>query len=166
MEIAFRIAKSRFARTVDEMFSGIGAALFGGRWNTRGVHMVYASQSQSLAALEIAVHLNNTAVLAAYSVCSLQIPDNLCESVGVEDLPGGWDEMVVNPLEAQSWGDLWIASGATPVVKVPSVVMPSEWNFLVNPKHEDFGQLAFGKIQSFRYDQRIKGNPLQWTLAG
>lgn len=160
MEIAFRIAKSRFARTMDEMLSGVGAALYGGRWNSRGVHMVYASQSASLAALEIAVHLNNTAVLEAYSVCRLEIPDALCESVGVEDLPDGWDEMVVNPLEAQAWGDLWIASGATPVVKVPSVILRSEWNFLLNPKHEDFGKVIVGEIHSFNYDRRIKGNPL------
>jgi len=161
MEYAFRVAKMRFSRTVDEMFSGIGAAMHGGRWNTKGVHMVYASQSASLAALEIAVHLNNTAVLAAYSVCRLQIPDAFCETVEAADLPDGWDEMVVNPFAAQSWGDLWIASGATPVVKVPSVVMPSEYNFLLNPKHEDFGRITFGKIQALRYDPRIKGNSLK-----
>jgi RES domain-containing protein len=161
MEIAFRIAKSRFSGSVDEMFSGVGAAMHGGRWNSKGVHMIYASQSQSLAALEIAVHLNNSAVLETYSVCRLQVPEAYCEAVEVADLPDGWDEMVVNPLVAQAWGDLWIASGATPVVKVPSVVMPSEYNFLLNPQHEDFSRITFGKIQPLKYDKRIKGNPLK-----
>jgi RES domain-containing protein len=160
-EIAYRIVKSRVAGSIDEMFSGIGAALHGGRWNTRGVHMVYASETKALATLELAVHLNNTAVLTAYNVCRVEIPNHLCEEVGVHDLPEGWDELVINPLAAQSWGDLWIATGATPVVKVPSVLMPSEWNFLINPEHDDFDQITFGTIESFPFDGRIKGNPLK-----
>lgn len=161
MEIAFRIAKSRFCRSVEEMFSGAGAALHGGRWNSTGMHMVYASQSCSLAALEIAVHLNNTAALDAYSVCRLQVPSAYCETVDAVDLPQGWDEMSVNPLVAQAWGDLWLANGVTPVVKLPSVVMPNEYNFLLNPRHEDFRQVTFGAIERLRFDPRIKGNPLQ-----
>jgi RES domain-containing protein len=137
IEIAYRIAKTKDSGSHEEMFSGIGAAIHGGRWNSKGHHMVYASDSCALATLEIAVHLKNTAVLAAYSVCQIVIPEGWCEEVTVDELPDGWDELVVNPLAAQSWGDLWLEVGATPAVKVPSVVMPAEWSVLLNPGQAD-----------------------------
>ena len=122
--------------------------------------MVYASQSRALATLEVAVHLNNTAVLESYSVCEITIPDGYYEEIGPPDLPAGWDERVVNPLAAQSWGDLWLALGEYPAVAVPSVLIPSEWNFLLNPEHEDFGELEMSAIEPHSFDPRIKGNPL------
>jgi len=141
------------------MFSGIGAAMHGGRWNTKGHHMVYASQSRALATLEISVHLKNTAALQAYSVCQILIPEGYCEEVTEADLPVGWDELVVNPLVAQSWGNAWLALGVTPVVKVPSVVLPTEWNYLLNPEHDQFSAIELGVIEAHPFDRRIKGNP-------
>ena len=120
--------------------------------------MVYASDSCALATLEIAVHLKNTAVLESYSVCQIVIPEGWCEEVTVDELPDGWDELGVNPLGAQSWGDLWLEVGATPAVKVPSVVMPTEWNVLLNPGHDQFLELELGIIEPHPFDARIKGN--------
>lgn len=160
MDIAHRIAKTRFSGSHEEMFSGIGAAMYGGRWNSKGTHMVYASDSRALATLEISVHLKNTATLKAYSVCQIMIPDGLCEEVTAKDLPDGWDEMIVNPLVAQSWGDIWLDLGVTPAVKVPSVVMPTEWNYLLNPEHPQFPEIDLGDIKPHPFDYRIKGNPI------
>lgn len=160
-EIAYRIAKSRFCGNHEAMFSGIGATMHGGRWNSKGHHMVYASDSRALATLEISVHLNTTAVLAAYSVCQIVIPEDLCEVVTADELPDGWDELVVNPLAAQSWGNLWLDVGATPAVKVPSIVMPAEWNVLLNPGHEQFPDIELGMIKRHAFDTRIKGNPAE-----
>lgn len=140
------------------MFSGRGALLNGGRWNSKGVKMVYCSESRALATLEIAVHLNSTELLQAYSACQIIMPRDIIEVVQPEDLPDGWDDLVVNPLEAQSWGDLWIDSEASAVVKVPSVVIPAEWNYLLNPDHPDFDKIEFGDITPLRFDPRIKGN--------
>ena len=160
MEVAYRIAKAKFSGSHEEMFSGIGAAMHGGRWNTTGNNMVYASESRALATLEISLHLKNTTILGIYSVCQVVIPEGLCEEVTADDLPGGWDEMVINPLAAQSWGDIWLDFGATPVVKVPSVVMPSEWNYLLNPEHDQFADIELGIIGPHPFDRRIKGNPV------
>jgi RES domain-containing protein len=121
--------------------------------------MVVASDSCALATLETAVHLNNTAVLAAYSVCQIVIPEGLCEEVTEQELPDGWDELVVNPLAAQSWGDLWLDVGATPAVKVPSVIVRTQWNVLLNPGHDQFHDIELGMIESLGFDARIKGNP-------
>ena len=160
MEVAYRIAKTRFSGSHEEIFSGVGAVMHGGHWNTKGHHMVYASQSRALATLEISVHLRNTEVLEAYSVCRISIPAEYCEEVTGEDLPAGWDELVVNPLAAQAWGDAWLALGITPVVKVPSVIVPTEWNYLLNPEHDQFSALELGVIESHALDRRIKGNPV------
>ena len=161
IEVAYRIAKTRYSGSHEDLFSGIGAAIHAGRWNSKGHHMVYASDSCALATLEIAVHLKNTAVLGAYSVCQIRIPEGLCEEVTAQELPDGWDELVVNPLAAQAWGDLWLEVGATPAVKVPSVVLPMEWNFLLNPGHDQFPDIELGMIEPHAFDARIKGNPSQ-----
>ncbi len=158
--VAYRIAKTRFSTTHDEMFSGVGAAINAGRWNSKGSHMVYASESRALATLEVAVHLNNGEVLTSYSVCAITIPDDYYEEVGPADLPADWDERVVNPLSAQSWGDLWLEFGEHPAVAVPSVLIPNEWNFLLNPEHEHFAELKLGDITPYPFDPRIKGNPM------
>ena len=158
MEVAYRISKTKYSGSHDEMFSGAGAAINAGRWNSKGNPMVYASDSRALATLEIAVHLKNEDKLEAYSVC--EIPDGLCEVVDPADLPAGWDELVVNPLAAQSWGDIWIDFGATPTVKIPSVLMPAEWNYLINPEHGDFDKLELGPIYPHPFDRRIKSNSL------
>ena len=159
IETAYRVAKTRYSGSHEELFSGIGAAIHGGRWNSKGHHMVYASDSCALATLEIAVHLKNTAVLAAYNVSQIVIPDGLCEEVTADELPDGWDQLVVNPLAAQSWGDLWLDVGATPAVRVPSVVSPTDWNVLLNPGHSQFHELELGMIKLHPFDARIKGNP-------
>lgn len=160
MEIAYRIAKTQYCGSHDEMFSGTGAAINGGRWNSRGVSMVYASENRSLAALEISVHLNNANALESYSICQISIPDGCYIEAGSGDLPNGWNEMVINPLVAQAWGDLWVSGAASPVVKVPSVVQTQECNYLINPDHPDFAALALGPIAPYTMDPRIKGNPL------
>lgn len=159
MQRAYRIAKAQYSSSQDLMVSGVGASMNGGRWNSRGNKLVYASDSRALATLEILVNLKNASILGAYSICEISIPDELCEEVGPEELPAGWDDMVVNPAEAQAWGDLWLDEGLTPAVKVPSVVVPMEWNFLLNPGHESFPLIQLGEISGFPMDSRIRSGP-------
>ena len=98
-------------------------------------------------------------MLEAYSVCQIRIPEGLCEDVAAQELPDGWDQLVVNPLAAQAWDNLWLAVGATPAVKVPSVVLPMEWSVLLNPGHDQFPEIEPGVIEPHAFDARIKGNP-------
>ena len=140
------------------MFSGVGAAKSDvGRWNSMGGRMVYASDSRALAVLELVVHLDNTELMEDYSCCMLSIPSRLCEKVSAKDLPIGWDALAVNSQVVQPWGDKWLKNGRTPVLKVPSVIVRQEWNYLVNPRHKDFMDIRLGKIEPFRIDSRIKG---------
>lgn len=147
----WRICRERYASGA---FSGEGARRFGGRWNSRGVPMVYASSSLALAAIELFVHLEPG-----------QAPGDLV-SIGAE-LPGGepaqrWDETV---LPAQWWddelgpmrdlGDAWIRDKQSLAVLAPSVPIRQEWNVLVNPLHPGIAEIMFDQPQPFVFDARM-----------
>lgn len=154
---AFRIAKARHARNPAEMLSGRGALLYGGRWSSPGRPVVYASSSAALATLEIAVHLNTPAVIPAYTILDLEIPDAVILHVDPADLPAGWDEPLINPAPVQAWGDVWFDDRISAVLAVPSAVVPSESNYLINPGHEAFDRIVIGTLQRHPFDPRIKG---------
>lgn len=153
---AFRIAKGKHSGNVAEMLSGRGALLHGGRWNSPGRSVVYTSSSRALATLEVAVHLNNPAVLPAYKMLPLEIPEGLVLLISAENLPEGWGDKIVNPTSVQAWGDLWFDEGICAVMQVPSAVVSGEHNYLLNPEHEDFRHIAVGEIEDYAFDPRIK----------
>jgi RES domain-containing protein len=148
---AWRILKRKLAK---DAFSGEGARRFGGRWNSPGVARVYTAQSQSLAALEILVHLESSDLLDQYVVIEVRMDSGLITHVGESKLPRDW-QAEPPPLGLQAIGDEWAASGASPVLQVPSSIIPAEGNFLLNPLHRDFQKLMIGKPARFRFDLRL-----------
>src|SRR5947209_168483 len=111
---AFRIVKRSFAGSA---FSGEGARRYGGRWNSVGTPMVYTSESRSLAALEILVHLEGPA--RGYSVIRCAIPDEVdIEVLAEADLPDEWRSSPASAALA-ALGDAWVARGASSVLEVP-----------------------------------------------
>lgn len=156
MPRAFRIAKRKYSRNKGMMLSGRGALLYGGRWNSPGRAVVYTSQSLSLATLEVAVHLNAADKMMAYRSMALDIPDELVLPMDPADLPADWAAMCVEPRVAQSWGDAWFDDQISAVLEVPSVVIPAESNYLINPEHPDFDQIECGPIEKHVMDRRIK----------
>ena len=156
MPRAYRIAKRRYSLNKGMMLSGRGALLYGGRWNSPGRAIVYTSGSLALATLEIAVHLNAAAKIMAYRSMALDIPDELVLPMNPADLPDDWDAMQVEPGAAQSWGDAWFDEQISAVLEVPSAVIPSESNYLLNPEHPDFGEIGCGSIEKHVMDRRIK----------
>lgn len=148
---AWRIVKRKLAK---DAFSGEGARRFGGRWNSPGVPMVYAAQSQSLAALEILVHLESPRLLDRYVVIEVRMDPGLITRVDESKLPRDWQAEPPLP-GLQAIGDGWVASHASPVLEVPSSIIPAESIFLLNPLHRDFQNLAIGKPAPFRLDPRL-----------
>jgi RES domain-containing protein len=147
----WRICRERYA---SEAFSGEGARRFGGRWNSRGVPMVYASTSLALAAIELFVHLEPN-----------QAPGDLVAVAS--ELPKGepalrWDEIA---LPAQWWsdelapmrelGDTWIRDKESLAVLAPSVPIRSEWNVLANPLHPRIGEVKIEVVLPFVFDARM-----------
>lgn len=148
---AWRIVKRKLAK---DAFSGEGARRFGGRWNSPGVAMVYTAQSRSLAALEILVHLESPDLLDQYVVIEVRMDSALITRVDKSELPRDW-QAEPPPPSLQSMGDGWVASDDSPVLEVPSSIIPAESNFLLNPLHRDFQKLMIGKPARFRFDLRL-----------
>jgi RES domain-containing protein len=151
MTRAWRILKTRFSA---DAFSGEGARLYGGRWNSPGVPMVYTAGSVSLATLELLVHLDTTSVLPSYSICPVDFDDSLVESLDRASLPSDWRQSP-SPTSLQLIGDDWISRGSSVVLRVPSAVVEDENNYLINPAHKDFKKLVIGGMKPFRMDRRL-----------
>lgn len=148
---AWRIVKRKLA---SEAFSGEGARLYGGRWNSPGVRMVYTAESRSLAALEILVHLESLELLSQYVVFEVSFDASLVTRIQEGNLPPDWQAEPA-PSELRAIGDSWAASRASAVLQVPSAIIPSESLFLLNPLHKDFSKLAIGQPLPIRIDPRL-----------
>ena len=152
MPTAWRIVKTR--RTADA-FNGEGARKFGGRWSSPGTPVVYTASSQSLAALEMLVHLKSSQILDRYSVIPVTFEDELIEVVDPGQLPGQWRHAPA-PAAVRAIGDDWVKAGGSAVLKVPSAVVPAEWNYLLNPGHAAFARISLGVAAPFEFDPRLK----------
>jgi len=148
---AWRITKRKHAKAA---FSGSGARKYGGRWNSPGTAIVYTAESQSLAVLEMLVHLDGPELLQRYVLIGVKIEESLVREVGPADLPRNWRADPA-PVGLRKVGDEWIASGVSPVLRVPSTLVPAESNFLLNPAHPDCSKLVIGDLIGFHFDQRL-----------
>lgn len=149
---AWRIVEARHAATA---FSGEGAERFGGRWNSRGVRVVYASDSEALAVLETLVHLNPPVPFDFVKI-RIEFDDTLVKRVSVNDLPGDWQRKPP-PLSSRAIGDAWCRSGESVVLAVPSIIVPSAvaMNYLLNPAHPDFSKIKITEPEAFVFDPRL-----------
>jgi RES domain-containing protein len=148
---AWRITKAKFAT---EAFTGEGARLYGGRWNSVGIPLVYTSERVSLAALELLIHLQSRVPLPAYVVIPATFDQTLVESIDPAALPADWRNNPA-PIALADLGDSWAASRRSAVLRVPSAVVPSEGNFLLNPEHPDFTSIRIGSATPFEFDARL-----------
>jgi RES domain-containing protein len=146
---AWRIVKLKHAATA---FDGEGARLNGGRWNSVGVRVVYASFAKSLAALETLVHLK-LPVSSKYIAIPLQFDDALVETLPPATLPGGWDAEPPS-LASQQIGDAWAKTARSALLALPSIIT-GETNYLINPAHPDFAKIKIGKPEPFTFDPRL-----------
>ena len=152
---AWRICKSRHAAHVS---SGEGARLHGGRWTSVGVRAVYASESLSLAVLEVLAYVSADA-LRNYSVFEIEIPEDVVTSLDSGSLPANWRDYPA-PQELQAIGDEWVRRGSSVVLRAPSAIIVHEFNYLINPVHEAFERIVFGGQQALEIDPRlIRGAP-------
>ena len=149
--IVYRLSKSKFARDL----SGKGAELAGGRWNSRGVAVVYTSESRALCVAEIAVHTALGDVPGDYTLTTIEIPNTLeIFEIPVKNLPANWKSLPHSG-KTQELGDVWIKENKFPVVKVPSAVVQGDFNYLINPHHPDFNKIRIVKTERFSFDERL-----------
>jgi RES domain-containing protein len=143
--------KSRHAGAA---FDGEGARLHGGRWNSPGTRVAYASDSIALAVLEVLAHLQSYAVLQAYSLAAIRFTESLIEVLDRNSLPQEW-RRYPSPLANQAVGDSWVSEGRTLVLQVPSAIIPSASNFLINPAHSQFSRVVIQRPEQLSFDRRL-----------
>lgn len=137
--------------------SGKGAEVTGGRWNRKGVPMVYASASIALACLETLVHLKGGLPLPLNRyLVRVDVPDASWDLRTLFDSAAhvGWDAEPPG-LVSLDWGTHWAQDSASLLAQVPSIVVPEEPNVLVNPRHADVAALTATKIRKWTYDPRL-----------
>ena len=151
MPSAWRIVR---ATLVSSAFSGEGARVYGGRWNSQGTAVIYVSEHESLAALELLVHLTPLPADDRYRSFRIEWEDKLTEYFPVKNLRANWN---AEPPTVQTMqiGDDWVHAGKSVALAVPSVLSTSEMNFLLNPKHPDFKKIKISQPVEFRFDSRL-----------
>src|SRR3954462_5681048 len=147
----WRICRRRYAT---EAASGEGARLYGGRWNSRGMRVVYASTSLALAAVETFINLEPNLVPNDLVSIAGEIPEGIeILRVTIENLPAKWNRGREESL--RKVGDAWVREGLTAALLVPSAAIKGEWNLLLNPAHADFARVKFDAPETFEFDMRM-----------
>ncbi|AFT90069.1 RES family NAD+ phosphorylase [Paraburkholderia phenoliruptrix] len=149
MLTVWRVVTERYA---DTAFSGEGARLYGGRWNPKGVAMVYTAHTQSLALLEMLVQ--DSPLRAHYVMIPARFPERIVERIDPAGLPADWRDISARG-ELQQVGATWSQTGTSAVLAVPSAVVPAESNYLINPHHADFVHVEIGAREEWLTDPRL-----------
>lgn len=148
---AYRLVRARHAARA---FDGEGARRFGGRWNPIGTPAVYLASHRSLAVLEILANLERTDALAGFVFFEVRFDERLVERLDPKRLPGNW-RRPEPPSALARLGAAWAAEARSPLLEVPSAVVPPETNLVLNPRHPDFAKLEIREAEPFDLDPRL-----------
>jgi RES domain-containing protein len=149
----WRVCAPQYA---DSAFSGEGARIYGGRWNSKGRAVVYASESIALAVLEQLVHVEDPAVLDAFVVVSATLDEGSIEALSPSSLPDDWRAYPAPP-STKRIGDAWRSEARSLALRVPSVTVRGQHNYLINPAHPDFANIEASEPEPLDLDPRITG---------
>ena len=149
--IVYRIGRTKYA---DDL-TGEGARLNGGRWNHKLTACIYTSESQALAVLEYTVNVNIDDIPRALSISFIQIPEKSVLELTVAQLPGDWRASPAGT-SSKDFGTQLLRKAEFAVIKVPSAVIPDEYNFLLNPAYAGNSAFSVINVKDFVYDVRIK----------
>ena len=147
--IVYRISNERYKNDL----SGNGAALYGSRWNSPGRRMLYTSEYISLSILESLVHLDKNFIPDKQYLLHINIPDSKdIKTISRASVKKDWRTNI----DYTKWvGDQFIRSGEAFELKLPSVVVEQENNFLFNPAHADFKKVKILNVELLQLDQRL-----------
>jgi RES domain-containing protein len=149
--IVYRIAKTKHIHDL----SGSGAREYGGRWNDKGISVVYTSESRALATVEYLVHVPLSIVPGHISIASIKIPDRIRpKEISVSDLPANWRDYPP-PSELATLGTRWALANETLLLRVPSAVVEREFNILINPSHREMKHIVISQVEEYKFDTRL-----------
>lgn len=156
MQKVYRLQKQKYA-TPEAILSGEGTMRVGGRWNKRGVPLIYTATTPELAILETLVHFEGTPYddLPPFVLVTLIIPDSIV-ATKLEDLPSDWAAVPAS-LSTQKFTEKWLKERLFLALKVPSAIVPKSLNILLNPHHPKIEEVQIVEIESFLFDKRLLG---------
>lgn len=148
MEI-YRITLAKWANSL--VASGRAA-----RWNSADRFMIYTASSRALACLENVVHRTGRGLQADFRTICINVPYMLpIQTIELGTLPTNWDDYEQYSY-CQQQGDAWLVARKSAILRVPSAIVPAEYNYLLNPQHPDFAFIEITAVEPFRFDSRIK----------
>ena len=146
--LVFRLGSSRYPAN-----DGSGASIYGGRWNNKGISVIYTAESRALCALEVLANADELA--DDYVVTPIEIPrETSIMRMPINGLPVEWDAGEPGDV-TRALGSDWAKELKTAVLAVPSAVIPREWNYILNPDHPAFATFRFGGPEPFYFDDRL-----------
>jgi len=147
-----RIVKRKYAQPA---FDGEGASRYPGRWNSRGTPMVYTAESRALALLEMLVHFENESLLReAFVVIAVTIPKDCIWRP--PSFPEHWPTEPAGEA-SRAFGVHWVRQGTAAAMAVPSIIVPAETIYILNPRHPDFSRLSIGATEGLTVGNRLLG---------
>lgn len=147
----YRITTTRYSRDL----AGTGARLYGGRWNPKGISVVYTAESRALATVEYLVHVPLSLVPRDLSLVTLHLPDAIpYTTIAIVDLPANWRDYPA-PSALADLGAQWAAAYQTLALRVPSAVVAPEYNVLLNPLHPAMSQVTIVQVDPYQFDPRL-----------
>lgn len=146
----YRIANCNYAGDL----TGTGAHLYGGRWNSEGKSMLYTASSRALAVLEVLVHLPPLLVPDNFCLVEIEIPEDNIYTLNPALLPPHWRDIPA-PVALRQLGDEFLKKREYLVMKVPSSIVPAEYNYLINPLHPAASAVKLTNTETFSFDERL-----------
>ncbi len=147
--IVYRITDCRYVTDL----SGRGAALYGGRWNSKDTYMVYTAQNHALALLEAVVHIGKVPA-KGFCMAAIDIPDESISTLMPDKLPADW-QTNPPPDHLKAIGDRFIVSNKYLALRMPSALMMEEYNYLLNPGHPAFNKVKIISQRPIKVDERL-----------
>jgi RES domain-containing protein len=145
--LVYRITKAKYAKA-------LVASGFRNRWNKDGQFVIYTSDSRALTCLENLVHRSNCGNNQLFRTMIISIPDDLSIlTIQEKDLPKSWREGYCE--ECLDLGKAWYVENKYPILKVPTSIIPNEWNYILNTRHQDFSKIELVGTEPFLFDERL-----------
>jgi RES domain-containing protein len=147
--VVYRITGHKYSKDL----TGIGAAQFGGRWNKKGTAVIYTGESKEIALLETIAHTPPMLVPELH-ILTIEIPDNSITEITIKELPKNWIDYPA-PTILSEIAEKWIKKGESIALKVPSCIIHSAHNYILNSRHPDFKNIKVIEHRNFHFDSRL-----------
>ena len=147
----WRLCTAKYAGAA---FDGEGARLYGGRWSPKGIPLIYTAESRSLAILEVLANTDEPGQLALIPWVFFRAELDADMIQAPDRVPEDWRQFP-HSLATQDFGARWAQEGRSAALRVPSAVVPGEFNYLINPAHSGFKRVKIGRPEPFVFDPRL-----------